>query len=352
MNKKIVTLILLIGLVLALGYVKYATAAKKDTKESPIVIGFSMATLKEERWQRDRDLFIKRAKELGAAVIVEDANADSKLQERQVESLILQGVDTLVVVPEDEKVIAPLVKKAHENGIKVVAYDRLISDCELDAYITFDYVKAGQQQAEAVLKVAEKGNFAIVLGADTDATVYMQKEGVEKVLAPKVEKGEAKIVFEEFTSDWKPEVAYQNIKKYLQTNTKLDGVISLNDGMAFGVIQALQEYGLAGKIPVSGMDAELAACQRIVEGTQTQTSYLPVNLQAYKAAEVAVALAKSQEVKFNGKTNNKMIDVPTYFLEPISVTKDNMMDTIIKDGFHSYEEVYKNVPENKRPPKK
>lgn len=321
--------------------------AGSGQKPGDIVIGLSLGTLKEERWQRDRDFFVNKTRELGAGVIVESANADAELQKSQVESLILQGVNVIVIVPENEELLRPLIEKAHNAGIKVLAYDRLINDVDLDAYVTFDYVKAGEQQALAVLNVAKKGNFGLILGDPSDSTVYMQKEGVMKVLQPEIDKGSVKLVFENFTNGWKPEVAYQTVKKYLEGSKDVDGVISLNDGMASGILQALNESGL--KVPVSGMDAELAACQRIVDGTQTQTSYLPVNLQAIKAADVAVKLAKSQSVEFNGKVNNGKTEVPTYFLDPVTVTKENMMQTVIKDGLHSFEEVYVNVPADERP---
>jgi D-xylose transport system substrate-binding protein len=355
MNKKILLGSIAVAILAVLGYFAYramlssSVAQKVNPRQ---IIGLSLGTLKEERWQKDKDFFVKRAEELGAKVNVLSADTDKNLQVSQIESLILQNVSVLVIVPEDGKLIAPLVEKAHQKGIKVIAYDRLIPDSDLDAYITFDYIKAGEQQAEAVLRAAGRGNFAVVEGAETDSTVAMQREGIMNMLQPEVKKGNVNIVYENFTDDWKPEVAYQNIKKLLSTNVKLDGVVAMNDGTAYGTIRALEEYGLSGKVPVSGMDAELGGCQRIVGGTQTQTSYLPIYLQAYKAAEVAVAFAKGEKVTFSGATNNNRVEVPTYLVQPISVTKDNMLETVIKDGFHTYEEVYQSIPLDKRPPRK
>jgi len=172
-----------------------------------------------------------------------------------------------------------------------------------------------------------------------------------KVLQPAISAGKVKIVYQDYTADWKPENAYANIKKLLASGVTVNGIVAMNDGTAGGVIKALTEQGLQGKVPVSGMDAELAGVQRIVEGLQTETSYLPVNLQAYKGAEAAAALAKGETFTFNGKTNNGLLDIPTYFVQPVAVTKDNMVNTIVKDGFHTYEEVYQNVPMNQRPQK-
>jgi len=132
------------------------------------------------------------------------------------------------------------------------------------------------------------------------------------------------------------------MKDYLDAHKSIDAVVAANDGMAFGVIQALKEHGLAGKVPVSGQDAELGACRRVVEGTQTVTVYKPLKLLAYKAAETAVALAKGEEPGKNSVINNGKIDVSTYLIEPVAVNKDNMDSVIVKDGFHGYDQVYKN----------
>ena len=161
------------------------------------------------------------------------------------------------------------------------------------------------------------------------------------VLNPKISNGNIKLVVDQFMIDWKSDEAYKAIKKYLTTGQTLDAIVAANDGTAFGSIQALKEKGLAGKIPVSGQDADLAACQRIVEGTQTSTIYKPINLLAYQAARIAFTMAKGETPETNSTINNGRIDVPSYFLNPIVVDKKNMMDTVIKDGFHTYEEVYK-----------
>jgi D-xylose transport system substrate-binding protein len=134
-------------------------------------------------------------------------------------------------------------------------------------------------------------------------------------------------------------------------NNKIDAVVASNDSTAGGAIQALDQQGLAGKVAISGQDADLAACQRIAEGSQSMTVYKPIKLIATKSAEVAVQLAKGEKINSDGTVNNGKIDVPYIKLDPIMVDKNNLMDTVIKDGFHSYDDVYKNVPEDKRPAK-
>lgn len=353
MQKAVVGFVI-VALLVAGGYFFYQAQGKNSLKRSPVgqkfVIGLSLGTLKEERWPKDRDFIVKKVEELGGSVNVLSADADKDIQKAQIESLILQNVPVIIVVPQDDKVIAPLVEKAHQKGIKIIAYDRLIQNSPVDAYITVDYVKAGEQQASAVLQKAGGGNFAIVMGDKADSTVAMQKQGILNILKPEITKGKVKVVYDDFTQDWKPEVAYQHIKTLLLSTPVLDGVVSMNDGMAGGIVKALRERNLAGKVPVSGMDAELAGTQRVVEGVQTETSYLPIYLEAYRAAEVAVALAKGQVVPPDTKTDNGMIGVPTYLVQPVSITKDNMQ-TVIKDGFHTYEEIYQNIAPDKRPPR-
>jgi D-xylose transport system substrate-binding protein len=165
------------------------------------------------------------------------------------------------------------------------------------------------------------------------------------ILQPKIDSGEVNLVINKFTEEWKPEEAYKTIKSYLDSGKKLDAVVAANDGTASGVIRALKEAGLAGKIPVSGQDAELSASQRIVAGTQTSTVYKPIDSLAYKAAEIAVLMAKGQLPETADFLNNGKILVPSYFLEPILVTKKNIMSAIVLSGFHTYEEVYKQAKE-------
>lgn len=318
-------------------------SGKEISKEGEIVIGLSMGTLREDRWIRDAEMFTEKAKELGAAVNVLFASNDSNLQLSQLENLILQGVDVLVVVPQDAEAMGAMIEKAHKAGIRVLAYDRLIKNCDLDFYVSFDSVKVGELQARGVLDVVSKGKFAYIGGSAKDNNAFLLKEGSMRFLGPKIKNGEIILAVDTFTPDWKPEEAYKTMKTYLKANRTIDAVVAANDGTAFGVIQALKEYGLAGKVPVSGQDAELGGCQRVAEGTQTVTVYKPLRLLAYKAAAISVALAKGKGVKSNAKINNGKIDVPAYLLEPIAVNKDNMVSVIIKDGFHSYEQVYKNV---------
>lgn len=342
MKKLIVTGLLLTLAVSSIGY----SAPKK------LRIGLSMDTLKEERWQKDRDIFISEAKKLGAEVLVQAANSDDALQVSQAENLLSQGVDVLVIIPHNAEACATIVDSAQKSKVPVIAYDRLIKNCNLDLYISFDNEKVGYLQSSYITKLMPSGTYAYIGGAPTDNNAYMFKAGAMKVLDPLIKSGKIKLAYDQFTNDWKPEVAQSNMENCLtKLNNKVDAVIAANDGTAGGVIQALKEQKLAGKVPVSGQDADLAACQRIAEGTQAMTVYKPIKTIAKAAAEAAVNLGNGKKVKTNKSVNNGKINVPFLALEPIAVDKKNLYQVIVKDGFHKLEDVYRNIPKKDWPVK-
>jgi D-xylose transport system substrate-binding protein len=320
------------------------SASASASNDGPIKIGLSLDTLQEERWQKDRDLFKAAAEALGATVDVQAANSDDAKQIAQAESLISQGVDVLVVVPHNAEATAAIVEKAHAAGIKVMAYDRLIKNSDVDLYISFDNERVGEMQAEAITKLVPKGKYVYIGGSEADNNAHLFKKGAFNVLQPLIDKGDIEVVFDQFTKEWNPANALANMENALTANNnKIDAVIAANDGTAGGVIQALAAQGLAGKVPVSGQDAELAAAQRIVEGTQSMTVYKPIKALAEKAAELAVKMGKGEDLGADKKVNNGKIDVPSVLLDPQAVDKSNIDATIIADGFHKKEDVYKNA---------
>jgi D-xylose transport system substrate-binding protein len=308
-----------------------------------IKIGLSLDTLKEERWQHDRDLFVAHAQELGAEVLVQAANSNDALQNSQAENLLAEGINVLVVVPHNGKSAATIVESAHKAGVPVIAYDRLINDCDLDLYVSFDNVKVGEMQADYLVKHQPKGNYVLIGGAPTDHNALMFRDGQMKVLQPHVDSGDIKIVTNQWANDWLPVEALKITENALtKNNNKVDAILVSNDGTAGGAIQALGEQNLAGKVWVSGQDADLAGCQRIVNGTQSMTVYKPIKKLATKAADLAVALANKQPLTDpTTAVNNGKKDVPSILLEPIEVDKDNIDSTVIADGFQKKEDVYK-----------
>lgn len=311
------------------------------TAYDPVEIGFSMDTLEEERWYKDRDLFKQAAENLGANVRVMAANGNDALQVLQAETLIDQGVDLLVVVPHNAEATAAIVHKAHLAGIKVISYDRLIRNADIDFYVSFDNEQVGELQAKAITAIVPKGKFVYIGGADTDNNAHLFKKGVFNVLQPFIDRGDISIVYDQWSKNWDPQNAYKHMKQALEANNnEIDAVIAANDATAGGAIQALREAGLAGEIPVAGQDADLAAVQRIVEGTQTMTVYKPIRTLAEEVAELAVKLAAGEDIGAENTVNNGKANVPFLLLSPIAVNADNIDETIIHDGFHSMEAVY------------
>jgi D-xylose transport system substrate-binding protein len=319
-----------------------SNAAGKN-KSGKIRIGLSMDTLKEERWQKDRDLFVRRAEELDAEVLVQAADGKDETQIKQAESLLTQGIDVLVVIPHNAEVAATIVEAAKRQNVPVISYDRLIKNSEPDLYISFDNEKVGEMQARYLVEKAPKGNYILIGGAPTDNNAKLLRDGQMKVLQPLIDKNDIKIVADYWARDWLADEALKHTENALTNhNNNVAAVVASNDATAGGAIQALNAQGLSGKVLVSGQDADLAALQRIVGGTQTMTVYKPVSQLAVKAAEASVALAKKEKIETNGKVNNGKIDVPSILLEPISVDKSNLDETVIKDGFQNREDVYKN----------
>ncbi len=319
--------------------------AQLPVRSRPL-IGLSMDTLKEERWQVDRRLFIEQAQALGADVIVQDANSSDSRQIQDVEILLTKKVDALVIIPHNGAAMAKAVQMAHEARVPVLSYDRLITGCDLDLYITFDNVKVGELQAQFIAdRIPAGGKLRLlrIYGSKTDNNAFLFKQGQDNVLNPLIEAGKIEVVFEDWAEDWKPENA-KKITNAAITQGKgvnFDAVLASNDGTAGGAIQALTEENAAGKVIVTGQDADLAACQRIVQGTQTMTVYKPIEKLAKGAAAAAVKLAARRPLVARSEIDNGQTAVPSILLEIVAVTKENMDATVIADGFRPKDEVYR-----------
>ncbi|MDO3408357.1 D-xylose ABC transporter substrate-binding protein [Saccharibacillus sp. CPCC 101409] len=317
-------------------------AAQPAAEAKPIKIGFAMDTLLEERWKKDRDLFREAAEALGAEVVIKSASGDDARQIAQAEAMISAGVDVLVIVPHNAEATAALVKKAHDAGIKVLSYDRLVRNADVDLYVSFDNVQVGRLQARAIVKLVPKGNYVYIGGADTDNNAHQFKQGVFEVLQPMIDRGEIRVVYDQWSKDWKPVHALDNMREALNANGSggIDAVIGANDATAGGAVQALEEHGLSGRVPVAGQDADLAAIRRIARGEQTMTVYKPIGRLAAETAKLAVELARGEIPETNRRVNNGKIEVPSVLLAPIAVDASNLEETVIADGYHSREDVY------------
>ena len=325
--------------------------SKQAGGADPIVIGLSMDTLREERWQNDRDFFVAAAESLGARVLVQACNNSDALQNSQCENLLTQGVDVLVVVPHNSKTSATIVEAAHRAGVPVIAYDRMIEDCDLDLYMSFDGVRVGELQAEYAVQRCPKGDYVLIAGAPTDNNSHLFRKGQMNVLQPLIDRGDIRVVGDQWADDWQPVKGLAIMENALTRNAnRVDAVVSSNDGLAGGALQALAEQKLAGKVIVTGQDAELAACQRILAGTQSMTVYKPIRALAVRAAEVACALARKQPPPPPTRTlDNGKKAVPAILVTPIAVDRANLVTTVIADGYQKLEDVYRDVPREQWP---
>ncbi|EKK7714333.1 D-xylose ABC transporter substrate-binding protein [Cronobacter dublinensis] len=300
-----------------------------------IKIGMAIDDLRLERWQKDRDIFVSKAESLGAKVFVQSANGNEETQMSQIENMINRGVDVLVIIPYNGQVLSNVVAEAKREGIKVLAYDRMINNADIDFYISFDNEKVGEIQAQSLVEKVPQGNYFLMGGSPVDNNARLFRDGQVKVLKPFIDSGKIKVVGDQWVDGWLPENALKIMENALTANNnKIDAVVASNDATAGGAIQALSAQGLAGKVAISGQDADLAGIKRIMAGTQTMTVYKPITQLANTAAEVAVELGNDKQPKSDATLNNGLKEVPARLLTPIKVDKSNIESTVIKDGFH------------------
>ena len=331
-----------LGIVLAaIGAVACGGSPTPDSASNGrLTVGLVLDTLREERWERDRDLFVARARELGVDVAVRSADGDAARQRQVADDLLAAGVRVLVVVPTDLEQAGGIVSAAAGRGVPVVSYDRLIANADVAMYVSFDNVKVGRMQAEALLQAQPTGNYVLIGGSPTDNNARLVREGQLAVLQPAVDAGRIRIVADRWVPGWDPAIAAGMMRDVLRERRNIHAVVASNDSTASGVVEALAAANLAGRVAVSGQDADLAAVQRIVEGTQTMTVYKPLKPLARMAAGAAVSLARGEDVDSLVKVHNGLKDVPARLLDPIAVDRTNIDVTVIADGYHPREAVY------------
>ena len=325
------------------------TDSVQEVEETKLQIGLSFDSFVIERWLRDRDVFVSTAEELGAEVNVQNANGNVEEQISQIEYLIQKGVDVIAIVAIDADALKEVVLRAKEEGIKIVCYDRLIREAGADLYISFDNRQVGILMGQALKKaLPEGGNIFAIYGSRADNNVTQIIDG----FTGELEGSGIEISYFSYCDNWLAELAFDAVNEGLEQEGEVDGIMCGNDDLASQAIRALAEHRLAGTIPVVAQDAELSACQRILEGTQTMTVYKSVDDEAREAARLAVALGrgeditdKSREICVEDTINDGLQDIPYYHIEPEAVDCDNLDQVIIGSGFHRREDVYLNVGE-------
>ncbi|MGC1418393.1 MAG: substrate-binding domain-containing protein [Candidatus Acidiferrum sp.] len=308
-------------------------------------IGFSIEDMKGERWQTDLDSFNAKAKQLGAEVISADAGGDEARQFQQVQDMIKAGIRVLVLMPRDTTNASRMVDAAKSANVKVISYDRLVENSDVDLYVSFDRPEIGWMQAEYLVKRAPKGNYVLIAGSPRDEGAKILHDEQMKVLQPYIDRGDIKVIADGYTKDWLPSEAYLFMLKAIDSaHGDITAVLASNDGLAGGAIQALREHHLAGKVLVSGQDADLAAVICIAQGIQSMTVYKPVSNEADVAAEEAVRLAKGEKTLANRTISDGKGDVPAILLKPVLVTRDNIKTTVVKDGFQTLKSINQALP--------
>jgi D-xylose transport system substrate-binding protein len=315
-----------------------------------VSIGFSMDTLKEERWQRDRELVEARARELGANIEIQVANGDDAVQLKQCDNMLTNGVNVLIVAPHNGVAASSIVEMARRQNVPVISYDRLIQNPNVNLYVSHQVVKIGEMQAQYAIEKMPKGNYVLIGGAPTDYNAKLLRDGQMNVLKPHVDSGAIKIVSDQYARDWLASEARRIMDDALtQSNNNIQAVVASNDGTAGGAISALPP-ALVGKVLVTGQDAALDAVQRIAQGEQTMSIYKPIKPLADSAVDAAVKLARGEQVSAPESVKaNDGSSIPSILHEPVNIDKANLMQTVVKDGYHKYDDVYKNVPPGERP---
>ena len=255
--------------------------------------------------------------------------------------MLEDGVKSLIIVAHDTDKAAAIVDKANARNVPVIAYDRLIRNADLALYIGFDISRVGELQAAHVLAAAPKGNYILIGGSPSDGNAKVLRDAQMKVLAPEIKNGAIKIVGEGWATDWTADAAAKITEQGLAKGKgQVAAVVASNDVTAGGAIRVLEANGLAGKVAVSGQDAELDAARRIVAGTQTMTVYKSLRTMTRLAARSAVLLAKGEKVDIIATVNNGKRDVPTMMFDPIAVNAENLDGLLIGDGFLKRADVY------------
>lgn len=311
------------------------------SEQKKLTIGFSIDTLAIERWQRDLDVFINKAKELGADVIVQNAGNNLEEQNRQLTYLLDRNVDVIVVLPKKADGFSETIQKIRNKNIPVIAYDRLILGTEVDLYITINSKAVGELMGNKMRQISKGPNWYCILGAEEDYNMTLVKQGIQDAIIHTP----FKIGHTFYADAWNYDLAYNEMVRLISNEDIPDAIICGNDAVADSVLLALNTYYTGPHIPICGQDADIAACQNIVNGKQDFSIFKPITKLAEVTAEIAVRMAKGEDTKdiTGGQViNNSAAEIPVLWLEPKLVDITNLDEIVIDSGFHTHAEVYRN----------
>ncbi len=345
-----------------------ATTAAAAPSGGKVKVGLSFSDFATERWKNEEILLRKGLEEKGYEVLTQEANHDVKAQNDQIDNMVSQGVKGLIVIAEDGDAVVTSVDKAADAGVKVLAYDRLIKTPKIAAYLSFNNVEVGRQQADGVMKaidiekwdVAAKGKVQLVKlgGSPTDNNAILFRKGQDEILDKYKDKLD--IVADQWVDNWDAANALKLMENILTAaNNKVDAVVASNDGTALGALQALKAQGLAGKVPISGQDATADGSNSIVKGELTVSILKDIRNLSPLAIDSMDKLLQGQAIEglkdytMADLTNDqtKTGNVPSLFLPVQQVNKDNVFDLVVKSSFQKYDDVYRDIPDAQKPPK-
>jgi D-xylose transport system substrate-binding protein len=305
------------------------------------VVGLMFPHVTMKRYLIEKEIIAKKVSEAGCEFIFSEAQNDEEKQIQQFNDII-DKVDILILDPVNRFNAAQMVRKAHEKGIKIISYDRLISNAEVDAFITFDPVAIGKQMTDYVLKLIPTGNYIIIGGDKTDLNAIGIEQGQQIALETAIKNGNVKVTYKTFIEKWSADDAKFEVKNYLKLSGKTpDVILAAADGVSKGVVDALIEYHLQGSVLVTGNGGEVATCKNILLGNQVMTVYKPVKKLAKLAVDLSLKMLKDEKTDdiLKSKINNGLIDVPSGLLETITVDAANLKSTVMADGLVTEEEL-------------
>lgn len=297
--------------------------------EPKIRIGFLVHDLVTARWQTDMENFSRKITELGGEPVTRNAFGDIQTQIKQGKELVDDGIKVIAVVAQNGKALAELVDYANKAGTTIIAYDRLILNCDLPYYISFNSIKVGELMAEYSLTLKPKGNYIILNGPSTDNNAIQVKQGVMNKLTPAIEKGNIKVLLNKEMDSWNSLSALMFMEDFLSTNkSQIDAIVTASDDMAAGTLDALKIDKM--KIPIlTGQNATVDACKNIMQGYQTMTVYKDIKKLSTEAANLSMKIARGKKIKTSATTNNGKIEVPSILFDPVVIDKNNLYKELV-----------------------
>lgn len=327
--------VLLCVLAVMMGIAK--PVAGEEARPEAVRIGLALPTQAQERWKRDRDHMEKRAKEMGIELIVQVSANDQNEQHFNTEQLTTMGIKALIIAPHDSEGATPMVALAHKAGIKVISYDRLIMNADVDLYVSYDNVKIGRMQGRYLIERAPRGNYILLGGPIYDSNARFYKEGAMEVLQPHIDSGAISVVSDHDVIDWEPTEVTKIVDNALgKMNNNIVAILAPNDAMAGGAILSLKQNNVAGKVFVTGQDGDTGVGKRIASGEQSMTVFKDVEKEAETALHAAYLMATGKDfvALANGRTvNNGFGDIPAIILEPVLVDQKNVQAVLFDSGY-------------------